>query len=258
MNPMFKINGKCVMITGAAGGIGMAIAKAFASLGAKLALVSRSDGFEDVVAQEINNPKFEPFLLKADLKREDDIERIVRETEDNYKRIDVLINCAGVNIRKNIDDYTSEEWDLILNVNLKAIFTLTNKVAKVMKKYSYGKIINISSIQGIICWTGNGKFDLAPYCASKAGLISLTKSFALALAPYNINVNVICPAVVEGKWAQSLKDDPELFEDIMKRTPLKRLAKNSDIVGPALFLASEASSFVTGHTLMVDGGWTIE
>ena len=255
---MFEINEKCVMITGASGGIGMAIAKAFADLGAKLALVSRSDEFKNIVSREIKNSKFEPFILKADLAKEDDIERIVRETEDNYKKIDVLINCAGVNIRKNIDDYTTEEWDLILNVNLKAIFILTNKVANLMKKYSYGKIINISSIQGIICWTGDGKFNLAPYCLSKAGLISLTKSFALALAPYNINVNVICPAVVDGKWAQDLKGDPVLLDDIMRRTPLKRLAKNSDIVGPALFLATEASSYVTGHTLMVDGGWTIE
>ena len=255
---MFDVKGKIVLITGASGGIGMAISKAFADLGAKFALVSRSDEFKKIVSREIKNSKYNPFILKADLGNEDDIERIVKEIEDKYKKIDILINCAGVNIRKNIDDYTSEEWDLILNVNLKSIFTLTNKVANIMKEYSYGKIINISSIQGVICWTGDGKFNLAPYCSSKAGLISLTKSFALALAAHNINVNVICPAVVDGKWAWKLKDDPAIFDDIIRRTPLKRLAKNSDLVGPALFLATEASNYVTGHTLMVDGGWTVE
>jgi len=254
---LFNIHGKVVMITGATGGIGFAIARYFAGLGAKLALTGRSENLK-MIARRIKKPEFAPLLLRADLSNEGDIEKIVRKTESEWGRIDVLINCAGVNVRKKIDEYTSEEWDRILNVNLKAVFILTNEVAAVMKKRSYGKIINVSSIQGVICWAPGGKFSLAPYCASKAALISLTKSFALALAAYNITVNAICPAVVDGKWAKNLKDDPVLYQDIISRTPLKRLAKNGDLLGPALFLATEASSYVTGHALLVDGGWTIQ
>jgi len=255
---MFDIDGKVVMITGAAGGIGFAIAQKFAGLGAKLTLVGHSDGLKEQVEKHIKTPKFKPLVMKAELTDEGDIDRIVNDTERTWGRIDVLINCAGVNIRKKMDEYTSEEWDWILNVNLKAVFFLSNKVASVMKNQSYGRIINISSIQGVICWFGTGEFALAPYCASKSALISLTKSFALNLAPFNITVNAICPGVVDGKWAKSLKDDPATYNDIISKTPLRRIAKNSDLVGPALFFASEASSFITGQALLVDGGWTIQ
>ena len=255
---LFDIEGKVVMLTGASGGIGSAIAESFAKLGAKLSLVGRSERIKKMVPKIIKKPKFKPLVLTADLSKKDDIERIVRETEDKFGKIEVLINCAGVNIRKKIDQYTSEEWDWILNVNLKSIFILTNKVAKVMKRWKYGKIVNMSSINGVVCWGGAGKFSLAPYCASKTALISLTKSFALDLAPYNITVNAICPAVVNGKWASSLKNDPVLYEDIISRTPLKRLLKSSELVGPVLFLSTDTSSYVTGHALLVDGGWTIQ
>lgn len=255
---MFAIDGKVVIITGASGGIGAALTESFGKLGAKMSLVSRTGDFKEFIVRHRDNFRHEPLALKADLVKEEDLDEIVKETKDKWGRIDVLINCAGVNIRKEMDEYTSEEWDKILDINLKSVFLLTNKVAHVMKKHSYGKIINISSIQGVICWGMPGKFVLGPYCASKAGLISLTKSFAQALAPYNINVNAICPAVIDGKWAKDIKEDPVIYEDMLRRIPLKRLAKNSDIVGPALFLASDDSSYVTGHSLMVDGGWTIE
>lgn len=255
---MFNIQGQVVMITGAAGGIGFAMAEQFGRLGAKLVLVAHSDGLDKLVEKHISEFKFKPLILKADLTNESDINRIVSETEKKWKKIDILINCAGVNVRKKMNEYSDEEWDWILNVNLKSIFKLSNKVAAIMKKHSYGRIINISSIQGIVCWFGNGEFALAPYCASKAALISLTKSFALDLAPYNITVNAICPGFVEGKWAKSLQDDKVLYNDIISKTPLKRFVKNSDLVGPAVFLASEESSFITGHSLLVDGGWTIQ
>jgi NAD(P)-dependent dehydrogenase (short-subunit alcohol dehydrogenase family) len=125
-----------------------------------------------------------------------------------------------------------------------------------MKVHSYGKIINISSIMGTLAWSGKGHFSLAPYSASKAGLISLTKSFALPLASYNITVNAICPAFVDTPLVAPLKNDPDIYNDIVSRTPMGRFANCSEISAPALFLASDMSSFITGHALLVDGGWT--
>ena len=254
---MFDIKEKIVLITGASGGIGYAIAKEFAKRGAKLVLISRSRGFRKRFYKNFRNSKNKNLVLQADLYREEDIDRIIKETIAKYGKIDVLINCAGVNIRKKLKDYTSEDWDEILDLNLKSVFLVSQKVAEIMKKRAHGKIINISSIQGIICWKV-GEANLAPYCASKAGLISLTKSFALELAKYDIRVNAICPGVVDGKWAKSLKKNPKIYKEIISKTPLGKLAKNKDIVGPALFLASKASNHITGQVFIVDGGWTIE
>ncbi len=254
---MFDIEDKIVIITGASGGIGYAIAREFHQRGANLVLTSRSKDFQKRVSRDLKSLKNKNFVIQADLYKEKDIKKIVDFALRKFGRIDVLINCAGVNIRKKLGNYTSEDWDKILDLNLKSTFLIMQKVSKVMKKNSSGKIVNISSMQGVICWKP-GEANLAPYCASKSGLISLTKSFALELAEYNITVNAICPAVVDGKWAGDIKKDKKIYKDIITRTPLRRLAKNEDIVGPALFFASKASDFITGHALLVDGGWTIE
>jgi NAD(P)-dependent dehydrogenase (short-subunit alcohol dehydrogenase family) len=255
---MFEVKNQVVMITGASGGIGLSLAIEFAKLEAKLILVEHTSRLDRLIKENIEHFKIKPLILKADLTNDKDVDLIVSKAEKEFGRIDILVNCAGVNIRKKMDEYTSEEWDWILNTNLKSSFNLSRKISLIMKKHLYGRIINISSIQGLICWFGTGDFALAPYCASKAGLISLTKSFALDLAKYNITVNAICPGVVEGKWAESLQNDETLNADILYRTPMKRFVKNSDLTGPVIFLSSKESGFVTGQSIPVDGGWTIQ
>jgi len=253
----FNFTDKVVMITGATGGIGLVLAKAFAEKGAKLVLIGRRDGMEDLFKKEINS-KIEFCFIRADLSKDEEIDFIMNKTVEKFKKIDVLINCAGMNIRKKLEEYTAEDWDRVLSVNLRAVFLLSQRVAEIMKSRAYGKIINISSMQSVICWSGNGRFSLAPYCASKAALNSLTKSLALDLAKYNINVNAVCPAVVDGKWAETLKNDKELYDDIIRRTPLKRLCTHEDLIGPVMLFASDFGSYITGQCLLVDGGWTIE
>jgi NAD(P)-dependent dehydrogenase (short-subunit alcohol dehydrogenase family) len=196
--------------------------------------------------------------LKADLSQEKEIDSIVNETIERFSRIDVLINCAGMNIRKRLTDYSSEDWDRVLNVNLRSVFLLSIKVSQNMKKTRYGKIVNISSIQSEICWTVNNSYSPVPYCASKAGLNSLTRSFAVDLAPYGINVNAVCPSVLDGKWAGSYKEDKGIYNHIIERTPMKRFCTYDDIVGPVMLFASDYGNFITGQCLMVDGGWTLE
>ncbi len=255
---LYEFSHRVVIITGAAGGIGLAIAKSFAELGAKLVLIDKSERLEEVVTNNFIKNDFEPVIHQADLTTAKTIESIVSDTVKKYGRIDILINVAGVNVRKKINEYSQSDIDLIFDVNVKSVFNMSNAVASIMKKYLYGKIINISSIQAVTCWSGNGKFSLAPYCASKSAVIALTKAFALDLAQYQINVNAICPAFVDTELVKAVKEDLELYQDIIRRTPLRRFAELKEIVGPVLFLASDESSFITGHSLLVDGGWTIE
>ncbi|MBT4444972.1 MAG: SDR family oxidoreductase [Waddliaceae bacterium] len=255
---MFDVREKVAIVTGAAGGIGLEIAKAFASEGVKLVAVDISEDLKDIIKDNVKEYSFEPLIIKADLTNNTEEEKIIADTVANFGTIDILVNSAGVNVRKKLDEYTQEDLDYIIDLNVKAIFNISNKAAAVMKERSYGKIINFSSTQGITCWNGNGRFSLAPYCASKAALIAMTKAFALDLAKHNITVNAICPAFVDTPLVRPVKDDAELYEDIISRTPLGRFAAASELIGPTMFLSSDASSFVTGHALLVDGGWTIE
>ncbi len=254
----FAISDKVVIITGSAGGVGGEIARFFGRRGAGLVLVDRKTPDEKTVKEFNAGFTISPHFIEADLLSESDRDRIVSEAMDRHGRIDALINNAGVNVRKALADYTSDEWDMILDVNLKSIFFLSNRVAQIMKEQRYGKIVNISSIQGVVSWAGAGRFSIAPYGASKSGLISITRYFALDLAEYNITVNAVCPGFVETPLVQNLKDDRELYEDIISRTPMKRFAKTSEIASSVMFLCSDASAYITGHALLVDGGWTAQ
>lgn len=255
---MYSVEDKIAIITGAGGGIGFDLAKTFAKLGAKVVMVDAKAQDSETTKSAFSGAKHQPLIITADLTKLEEIERAIALTEAQWHRTDILINCLGVNIRKPIETYTPEEWDKILDVNLKSVFFMTQKVSERMKLNAYGKIVNISSMMGIITWDGAGKFSLAPYSASKAGLISITKSFALALAPYNITVNAVCPGFVDTPLVAAVKNDPVLFDDIISRTPLKRFAATSEIVAPVLFLSTEASSYITGHSLLVDGGWNVQ
>jgi len=250
---MFNFNEKVVMIAGAAGGIGLEISKLFSDLGAKLILIDKR-GFKNIREQDYNFP----IIFNIDLTNGENIAKSVKEVKKKFGRIDILINCIGVNVRKKIDEYTNEEWDWMLTVNLRTIFNLTNKVTNIMKKNNYGRIINLSSIQAVTCWNGMGRFSLAPYGASKSALVSLTKSFALDLAKFNITVNAVLPAFVDTPLIKNLKEDKELYKDILMRTPIGRLATPLEVANAVVFLAAAESSYITGHALLVDGGWTIQ
>ncbi len=253
---MFDFSDKVVLITGAFGGIGSEIASQLYSKGARVALLSRTKLFDKRITDKMPE-KDRVLVVVGDLLFQNDVNKIIKITQKKYKRIDILINCAGTNIRKKLGEYTSEDWDQVMNLNLKSTFLLMSKVAEIMKKRRSGKIINISSIQGVVYWKV-GEWNLSPYCASKAGLISLTKTFALDLATYGITVNAVCPSVVKGKWAEKTLKNRKIYKDVISRTPLGRIATASDVAGSVMFLASPLADFITGQAILVDGGWTIQ
>jgi 2-deoxy-D-gluconate 3-dehydrogenase len=254
---LFDIQGKVVLVTGANGGIGSGIAQSFGAQGAKLVLVDWNAQPEQEVDASKDFP-FKPLYIQADLREESEINSIIDNTMAEYGRIDCLVNCLGVNRRKHLEEYTSDDWDYILDINLKSVFFLTKKAGEIMKKQRYGRIVSISSIQSAVGWSGAGQFSIAPYGASKSGLNSITRYFALDYAKYNITANVVCPGFVETPLVAKLKDDELIGGDIISRTPIGRFAKIEEIAAPVLFLCSDASSYVTGHTMFVDGGWTAQ
>lgn len=253
---IFSVADDVVLVTGAAGGIGLAIAKGFVIANARVAMVDKAASVVEAGAGLAAGDCV--VSIQADLTDSDEIRKAVAGTEAAFGRIDVLVNALGVNVRKNVQDYTSAEWDMIQDVNLKSVFEMTRQVTPAMQERGYGRVISLGSMQAAICWNGGGQFSLAPYCASKAGVVAITKAFALDLAKHGVTVNAICPGFVDTPLVAPVKDDPDLYGDIIARTPVGRFASTEEIFAPILFLASRESSYITGQAIMVDGGWTIQ
>ncbi len=253
---LIDVEDNVVIVTGAAGGIGAALAKGFLDQGARVVLADKSDQVVRL-AEELASPH-RLLALQADLTNPADINKMILTVGQTFSQIDILVNAHGTNIRKPAIQYELKEWDLIQDVNLKSVFQVTRHVLETMKKRRYGRVVTLSSMQAAICWNGDGQFSLAPYCASKAGVVALTKAFALDAAQFGITVNAICPGFVDTPLVAPVKNDPILYEDIIKRTPIGRFACTDEILAPVLFLASRSSSYITGQAILVDGGWTIQ
>ena len=236
------------IVTGSAQGIGEAISLALAREGAKLVLADINEGKLERVRREAKKIGSEVLLVKADISRSEDIERVVETTIDRFKRIDLLVNNAGICSRSPISEISESKWNQLINVNLKGTFFLSQKVLNLMKKQRGGKIINIASLAGKVGGIAVG----ADYAASKAGVISLTKSLAKEAGPYGINVNCVCPGVVSTKMTSSLPK--RVIEEYKKAIPLGRIGSSEDVANAVLFLASEKAGYITGEILDVNGG----
>jgi NAD(P)-dependent dehydrogenase (short-subunit alcohol dehydrogenase family) len=251
---LFRLDGKCALITGGSKGLGKTMAMALAQAGAELALASRNLAECRNAADEIASATSKKVTaLQADVTRPADIDRLAREAESALGRIDILINNAGINIRGDSDKLTEADWDAVVNVNLKAPFLLTRLLGPKMCKRRWGRVINMGSILSVIGIAGR-----APYAAAKGGLLNMTRVFALEYAPHNVMVNAICPGPFLTEINKPVMDDPQKYKAFCEKIPLGRFGQVKEIIGPALFLASEASSFVTGSALFVDGGWTAQ
>lgn len=247
----FALTDKVIVVTGAGRGIGRAIAMEAAKMGADLALGSRTVSELESAAEEIRSlgRRAECFFL--DVTKIPSIETFVADVLEAFTHIDVLVNNAGWNRLKPALDYTEEEWDRILNTNLKGLFFCSQILGRHMIERRQGKIINISSQMGIV-----GGPLRAPYCASKGGVGQLTKALAVEWAPYNIKVNAVAPTFTRTPLAEQALQNPEFREDVLRRILLGRLAEPEEIAGAVLYLASDAADMVTGQILAVDGGWT--
>ena len=252
--PSMRLDGLRAVVTGAGSGIGEAIAEALAEAGADVALSEvpeRLPALDDVCHRiEALGRVAVPLSLR--LPDMDSIDAFVHGAVEGLGGIDILVNNAGVNKPADALELTEADWDPVQDVNLKGLFFLSQRVARQMKADSSGgRVINVASINGVV-----GYYKRAAYCSSKAGVVNLTRVLALEWAQYGINVNAIGPTFILTPLTQSTFDDPELRSDLLGRIPLGRVGQPEDVVGAVVFLASPAAAMVTGHTLMVDGGWT--
>ena len=249
---MGRLENKTALITGGASGIGRAICLGFAREGADVCVADINSSGAKACASEIRKIGRKSMYLKVDVTKYKDLENMVAKTIDTFGRIDILVNDAGIAIARPALEVTEDDWDSTYNINVKGLFFATQLVLPHMLREGKGKIINIASSWGII-----GVKDATTYCSSKAAVINLTRALAVELAPRKININAIGPAMVVTPLTKPiLEDSPEMAREWIRNIPLGRPAQPEEIVGAAVYLASDESSFVTGQTLMVDGGLT--
>jgi len=245
--PNFSLEGKVALVTGSARGMGRAMALTFAHAGADVAVCDIRDAEE--TAQEIRDLGKRSLAIQADTSLKSDVEKMKDRVVKELGTIDILVNCAAVNVRKYLMDTSDEEWNRIMNIDLKGYFLCCRAVAKVMIEKKKGIIINVTSLAAKKPYANTGAYSIA-----KAGTDMLTKCLAVELAPHNIRVNGIGPGPVRTQFNVELWEDPKNREQYESKLPLKRFAEPEEITGIALLLASEASSYMTGQTVYFDGG----
>ncbi|WP_458413210.1 SDR family NAD(P)-dependent oxidoreductase [Schinkia sp. CFF1] len=249
--PTFDLTGKVALVTGGSKGIGYAMAEALGLYGAKVVISSRGKEEGELAAQKLKEQNINAYYIQCDVTKKVQIESLVEQIVNEYGSLDILINNAGMNIRKKLIDIDESDWDTVLGVNLKGVFLVGQTVAKQMMKQKYGKIINVSSILGSIAMPMQ-----TCYAASKGGINQMTKIWADELAEYNITVNAIGPAYIKTPMTEEWLSDPERHRNILQSKMIKRMGEVTDLIGPVVFLASDTSAFVTGQILNIDGGWT--
>jgi len=248
----FDLSGKVAIVTGGGRGIGKAIALGLAEHGAEVVLSSRTQTQIEQAAQEIRNLGRKALPIVVDLTKMSDLDRLIDGTINAFRHIDVLVNNAGQSHEMPAELVEEKEWDSTMNVNVKAPFFLSQKVGKVMiRQGKGGSIINITSevVQKV-------ELNVGPYCPSKAALHSVTKILAKEWGKYNIRVNSLAPCFVETELNSPFFAQKEWYESKLKLVPIGRHSVPDDLVGAAVFLASDASSYITGTTILVDGGLT--
>ena len=245
---LFRLDGRRALVTGGSNGLGRTIAEALAQAGADVVVVSRTASECERAAGEIASATGRRALaIAADVTRAEDVDRLAAEAG----AIDVLVNSAGINIRGPAATLTEADWDTVLDVNLKAPFLLARRFGPAMAERGWGRIVQLGSILSTIGIAGR-----TPYASSKAGLLGLTKTLALEWADRGVTVNALCPGPFATEMNRPLLDDPTKYAEFVASIPVGRWGELHEIAGAALFLASDASSYMTGSALYVDGGWT--
>ena len=251
--PSFSLSGQVALVTGAAKGIGKACALALAQAGADIILGLRLKDHEKALASEIRALGRQALPVQMDVSRLDEIEVAVQAGVQHFKHIDILVNNAGIGKPNPAEKVLEKDFDDTLTVNLKGTFFTAQTVGKVMIAQRKGRIINISSQAGFVALPTE-----SVYCMTKAAISHLTKCLALEWAPYNITVNAVAPTFIETPGTKKWLDDEAFRSSVKDRIPLGRIGDPKEVAGPVVFLASPAASLITGATLMIDGGWTIQ
>ena len=247
----FSLEGRVALITGGRRGIGQAIALAMAEAGANVAVsdVVYDTGELEAVAEEIKKMGRDSLAVQADVTKKADVDNLVKKTIDKFGFVDILLNNAGIGSDPPMLETSEDEWYRVMDINLKSAFLCSQAVSKSMIERKKGSIISIASGAGIRGFSSRNTYNI-----SKAGIIMLTKVLARDLGKYNVRANAIAPTMIVTPMTKDFFDDPEKANAEARRIPLGRPGHVSDLVGPAVFLASDAASYITAHTLLVDGG----
>jgi len=250
--PSFDLTGKVAVVTGSSKGLGEGMVWTLAAYGAAVVVNSRHQDECDAVASAINAAGGKALAYQADVRVREEVEALVAKTVETFGRIDIMVNNAGIGITKRVTEMTEEEWDEVVDTDLKGVFFGGAAAAKVMiAKEISGRIINISSAGGLV-----GTKNIAAYCASKAGVISLSKTMAMEFGRYGITANAVCPGYVPTSINKKPLEIPKVRDQILAKTALKRLGTIEEVAAVVLFLASDASSIVTGAYIAADMGTT--
>ncbi len=246
---LFDLTGRTAIVTGASRGLGQTFARALARAGADLVITSRTLDSLATFRAEVESMGRRAVALELDVREERSIRKMVEDATAAYPRIDVLVNNAGCNVRKPAVDVTWDDWNLILDTNLRGAFFVAQSVARTMIPHGRGRVINIGSVTSVMGYAG-----LGPYGASRGGIRQLTLSLADDWGPHGITVNCLAPGWFKTEQNKVMYEDPEWVAYLVDRIPMRRPGTPGDLEGPVVFLASDASEYVTGQTLLVDGG----
>jgi len=251
---LFGLTGKVAIVTGGNGGLGLGMALGLAGAGANVVVAARDQAKTNRALAEIKSLGVEALGLAVDVSQEAEISHMVTQTVEELGRVDILVNNAGISVRKQPQELTADEWDRVVDVNLKSVFLASKEVHSHMREQGGGKIINIGSMFSLF-----GSDWVSPYSASKGGVVQLTKSLAVAWAADNIQVNAILPGWFMTGLTESIPQrDPARYELINQRIPAERWGEPEELQGPVVFLAGSASNYVTGAVLTVDGGYSVK
>lgn len=244
------LQGKTAVITGGTKGIGRYIAGSLAKAGANIVVSSRHQDECDTVAEELAAYNVETLGIQADITAAQDREHLFSAVLQQWGTLDILVNNAGCAFTKKAEDITEEDWDQLMNLNLKAAFFCAQEAGKIMIPQGNGKIINISSVLGLVA-----EKQVVPYCISKSGILQMTKALALEWAKYNIQVNAVCPGYIKTELNQDVIEKSYAY--FMEKIPMRRLAAGEEIGAAVVYLSSEQAAYMTGQQLVLDGGWTL-
>ena len=253
--PSFRLDGRVALVTGGGRGLGVGMAQALAHAGADIALAARTESELESAAELIRAIGNRVLVLPTDIADIEAVRAMVNRAAEHFGRLDVLVNCAAINIRQSAETFSPEDWDRLMNINLRGSFFAAQEAIKIMRKQQSshkGKIINVSSIAAEIVVP-----NVTPYATSKGGIRQMTRGLAVELAKENICVNAIAPGRFWTKMTDSIFSNPDHYDSAVSVIPMGRPGISSELAGATVLLASDASDYITGQTITVDGGWTV-